>query len=72
MVKANLSGMSVEALTDLRERVEGLLSERHAELQADIGQLIGHEAAKGSMGAVACHCRGSRRSSRKSNIRACP
>jgi DNA-binding protein H-NS len=39
MAKVNLSGMSVEALMDLRERVEGLLSERHAELQEQLERL---------------------------------
>ena len=36
MAKVNLSGMSVEALMDLRERVEGLLSERRAELEQQL------------------------------------
>src|SRR5262245_55738746 len=36
MPKVNLSGMTVEELMDLRERVEGLLSERHAELQEQL------------------------------------
>jgi len=39
MAKVNLSGMSVEALMDLRERVEGLLSERHAELQEQLERM---------------------------------
>jgi len=33
MPKVSLSGMNVEALMDLRERVDGLLSERRAELE---------------------------------------
>ena len=33
MPRINLSGMTVEALMDLRRRVDGLLSERRAELQ---------------------------------------
>src|SRR5262249_46483060 len=36
MPKINLSGMTVEALMDLRERVDGLLSERLAELQEQL------------------------------------
>ena len=36
MPKINLSGMSVEALMDLRERVDGLLSERRAELEQQL------------------------------------
>ena len=39
MAKVNLSGMTVEALMDLRERVEGLLSERHAELGKQLGRM---------------------------------
>jgi len=39
MAKVNLSGMSVEELMDLRERVEGLLSERHAELQEQLERM---------------------------------
>ena len=36
MAKINLSGMTVEALMDLRERIDGLLSERRAELQQQL------------------------------------
>ena len=36
MPKVSLSGMTVEALMDLRERVEGLLSERRAELEQQL------------------------------------
>ena len=36
MPKINLSGMTVEALMDLRERVDGLLSERRAELERQL------------------------------------
>ena len=39
MPKVNLSGMTVEELMDLRERVEGLLSERHAELGKQLGRM---------------------------------
>jgi len=36
MPKVSLSGMTVEALMDLRERVDGLLSERSAELEQQL------------------------------------
>ena len=36
MPKINLSGMSVEALMDLRKRVDGMLLERRAELQKQL------------------------------------
>jgi DNA-binding protein H-NS len=36
MAKVNLSGMTVEALMDLRGRVDGLLSERRAELEKQL------------------------------------
>jgi DNA-binding protein H-NS len=36
MPNVNLSRMTVEALLDLRERVDGLLSERRAELQQQL------------------------------------
>src|SRR5262245_60858101 len=39
MPKVSLSGMTVEELMDLRERVEGLLSERHAELQEQLERI---------------------------------
>src|SRR5262245_26878356 len=39
MPKISLSGMTVEALMDLRERVEGLLSERRAELQEQLERM---------------------------------
>src|SRR5262245_33134990 len=39
MPKVNLSGMTVEELMDLRERVEGLLSERHDELQEQLERM---------------------------------
>src|SRR5262249_60249313 len=39
MPKVNLSGMTVEELMDLRERVEGLLSERHAELREQLERM---------------------------------
>src|SRR5215475_8715268 len=39
MPKINLLGMTVEALMDLRERVDGLLSERRVELQEQLERL---------------------------------
>src|SRR5262249_45235217 len=60
MANVNLSRMTVEELMDLRERVEGLLSERHAELQeqlermgraiAVVGRRGGGSALKGRKG----------------------
>ena len=47
MAKVNLSGMSVEELMDLRERVEGLLSERHAELQEQLERMNGQGNCRG-------------------------
>jgi len=46
MAKINLSGMSVEELMDLRERVDGLLSERHAELQEQLERIAGAGGAR--------------------------
>ena len=39
MPKISLSGMTVEALMDLRERVDGLLSERRVELQEQLERI---------------------------------
>ena len=39
MAKVNLSGMSVEALMDLRKRVDEMLSERRAELQQQLERM---------------------------------
>ena len=50
MAKVSLSGMTVEALMDLRERVEGLLSERHAELQEQLERMDRAVAAVSSRG----------------------
>jgi len=36
MAKVNLSGMTVEALMDLRKRVEEMLLERRSELQKQL------------------------------------
>jgi DNA-binding protein H-NS len=41
MPKIDLSEMNVEALMDLRERVDGLLSERRAELQEQLERIAG-------------------------------
>ena len=56
MPKVSLSGMTVEALMDLRERVEGLLSERHAELQEQLERMdraIAAVSSRGGQGASA-------------------
>ena len=52
MPKINLSGMSVEALMDLRERVDGLLSERRAELeqQLEAFAVVGSQRASAMRG----------------------
>ena len=50
MPKVNLSGMTVEELMDLRERVDGLLSERRAELQQQLTALTGGRRAVGRGG----------------------
>ena len=50
MAKVNLSGMTVEELMDLRERVDGLLSERRAELEKQLhrmGVVGGARVARG-------------------------
>jgi DNA-binding protein H-NS len=39
MAKVNLSGMTVEALMDLRKRVDEMLSERSAELQKQLERM---------------------------------
>ena len=55
MPKVNLSGMTVEALMDLRERVEGLLSERRAELQEQLEAIAvfgGTRVVRGGGGAL--------------------
>src|SRR5262249_48195094 len=56
MARVNLSGMTVEELMDLRERVEGLLSERHAELQEQLERMdraIAVVSGRGRQGASA-------------------
>jgi DNA-binding protein H-NS len=39
MPKINLSGMTVEALMDLRKRVDGMLDERRAELEKQLERI---------------------------------
>jgi DNA-binding protein H-NS len=39
MAKVNLSGMTVEALMDLRKQVDGMLVERRAELQKQLERI---------------------------------
>jgi len=39
MAKVNLSGMSVEALMDLRKRVDQMLFERRAELEKQLERM---------------------------------
>ena|SRR5215831_15756161 len=55
MARVNLSGMSVEALMDLRERVDGLLSERRAELEQQLermGVIGGRRVVRGGGSAL--------------------
>ena len=55
MPKINLSGMTVEALMDLRERVDGLLSERRAELDQQLermGVIGGRRVVRGGRSAL--------------------
>jgi len=55
MPKINLSEMNVEELMDLRERVDGLLSERRAELQQQlerIGVVGGRRVVRGGGSAL--------------------
>jgi hypothetical protein len=39
MARVNLSGMSVEALMDLRKRVDEVLLERRAKLEKQLGRI---------------------------------
>jgi hypothetical protein len=39
MAKVNLSGMTVEALMDLRQRVDEMLAERRAEIQQQLERM---------------------------------
>ena len=52
MPKINLSGMSVEALMDLRERVEETLHRRRAELQQQLAALGGTRVVRGGRSAL--------------------
>jgi DNA-binding protein H-NS len=47
MPKINLSGMSVEGLMDLRERVEETLHKRRAELEKQLAALTGGRRVSG-------------------------
>ena len=48
MAKVNLSGMTVEALMDLRERVDEMLHERRAELEKQLKAFAGARVVRGS------------------------
>jgi DNA-binding protein H-NS len=48
MAKVNLSGMTVEALMDLRKRVDGMLLEHRAEIQKQIERMDRAIAVVGS------------------------
>jgi len=53
--KINLSELNVEELMDLRERVEGLLSERRAELQEQLERIAvagGRRVVRGGASAL--------------------
>src|SRR5262249_41864605 len=52
MPKINLSGMSVEGLMDLRERVEETLHKRRAELQQQLAALGGGRVVRGGRSAL--------------------
>ena len=52
MPKVNLSGMTVEELMDLRERVDGLLSERRVELQQQLERIGGARVVRGGGSAM--------------------
>ncbi len=39
MAKVNLSGMTIEALMDLRERVDEMLLERRAEIEKQLARM---------------------------------
>jgi len=55
MPKINLSEMNIEALMDLRERVDGLLSERRAELEQQLermGVIGGRRVVRGGRSAI--------------------
>jgi len=55
MANVNLSRMTVEALMDLRERVDGLLSERRAELEQQLERMAvvsGRRVVRGGRSAL--------------------
>src|SRR5262245_13662142 len=58
MPKVSLSGMTVEALMDLRKRVDEMLHRHRAELQKQLermGRQLPWSAAEGLSGAVKAH-----------------
>ena len=46
MAKVNLSGMGVEALMDLRERIDEMLHERRADLEKQLERIAGVGGAR--------------------------
>jgi DNA-binding protein H-NS len=52
MPKLNLSGMSVEALMDLREQVEETLFERRADIERQLQRIGGARVAREGRGAL--------------------
>ena len=52
MAKVNLSGMTVEALMDLRKRVDARLVEHRAELEKQLGRISVGGGARGSGSAL--------------------
>ena len=50
MPRVNLSGMSVEALMDLRKRIDEMLLERRAELEKQLERMNRAIAVAGSRG----------------------
>src|SRR6516164_7926643 len=52
MPKINLSGMSVEALMDLRKRVDETLHKRRAEIERQLAALTGGRRASGGGGSA--------------------
>jgi len=52
MAKVNLSGMSVEALMDLRERVDETLHKRRAEIETQLAALTGGRSVVRGGGSV--------------------
>ena len=50
MPKVNLSGMTIEALMDLRKRVDEMLLERRAELQKQLERMGAIAVVGGALG----------------------